>query len=280
MTLIDAIKDRAKRVAARHAGPLLLPLEIARQRDFKVLGALRTLERPIVLGGCGRSGTTLLLSVLSCHPKLFALGDETATLCPHAYERVDEAPDTSYALRTDLLLRYVMREGVPPGAERICEKTPRNVHFFPKVLDAWGERARLIHLVRDGRDVVTSRHPGKPGSWVNPERWIADVHAGLRLEGHPQMLTVRYEDFTANYEQTVRRICEFVGIDFVPEFLKYPDSARLKGNVEQLAWFGGRRPVAAPSNSKRWQAPEHAPLIERLMRDPRAGRLLERYGYL
>jgi hypothetical protein len=278
MSVLDALRFRLVREVERRAGPLMLPLEIARQRDLRVIDALRTLQRPIVLGGCGRSGTTLLLSVLSCHPKLFALGDETATLCPHAYERVNRQPDTSYALRTDLLLRYVMSEGVPHGAERICEKTPRNVHFFPKILDYWGERVRLIHLVRDGRDVVTSRHPGRPGAWVNPERWITDVEAGLRLEGHPQMLTVRYEDFTADYEGSVRRICDFVEIDFVPAFMDYPQSARLTGKVEQLAWFGGRRPVAR-SESKRWQAPEHAELIERLMSDPRAGKLLARYGY-
>ena len=41
---------------------------------------------PIVIGGCARSGTTLLLSVLSCHPNVYAIPVETQALCPTAYD--------------------------------------------------------------------------------------------------------------------------------------------------------------------------------------------------
>jgi len=42
-------------------------------------------RRPIVIGGCARSGTSLLLSLLSCHPQIIAIPVETQTLCPTAY---------------------------------------------------------------------------------------------------------------------------------------------------------------------------------------------------
>ncbi len=32
---------------------------------------------PIIIGGCGRSGTTLLLSILGSHPNIQAIKDET-----------------------------------------------------------------------------------------------------------------------------------------------------------------------------------------------------------
>ena len=40
---------------------------------------------PLIIGGCGRSGTTLLLSVLSAHPKVLAIPHETEAFCPGAY---------------------------------------------------------------------------------------------------------------------------------------------------------------------------------------------------
>ena len=43
-----------------------------------------------MIGGCARSGTTLLLSMLSCHPRLLAIPNETMSLCPTAYELSDE----------------------------------------------------------------------------------------------------------------------------------------------------------------------------------------------
>lgn len=39
-------------------------------------------EKPIVIGGCGRSGTTLLLSILGAHPDIFALASELYPFYP------------------------------------------------------------------------------------------------------------------------------------------------------------------------------------------------------
>jgi hypothetical protein len=232
-----------------------------------------------VIGGCGRSGTTLMLSVLATHPELHAIGSETGALCPHAYHDVDSSPDRNWALRLDILLRYLSKARVAPTARRVCEKTPRNVHFFERILTRWGERVRLIHMVRDGRDVVTSRHPRRDGYWVSPSRWIVDVEAGWRLEGHPQMLTVRYEDFVGDYERSLRRICQFLQLSFVNAFMDYPNSTPpLDGTAEADAWFGARRKVAPPA-TQRWRDPAHAEVIQRLLDDPRGRRLLEAYGY-
>ena len=40
---------------------------------------------PIVIGGCGRSGTTLLTSLLSSYNQLYVIPCETSLLCPGCY---------------------------------------------------------------------------------------------------------------------------------------------------------------------------------------------------
>ncbi len=49
---------------------------IGRIKDFRLY------KSPILIGGCGRSGTTLLTSILSSHPKIALIPHETGIFCP------------------------------------------------------------------------------------------------------------------------------------------------------------------------------------------------------
>jgi hypothetical protein len=228
---------------------------------------------PIVIGGCARSGTTLLLSVLSCHSRIFAIKSETFAFCPKA---TADTPDRSQ-LHLDKLARRLERADIPASCWRWCEKTPKNIRFFGLILDAFGKDVRLIHIVRDGRDVVTSVHPKRPeGFWVTRKRWIQDVAFGLAWAHHPQVLTVRYEDLTLDYRATVTTICDFLDEEFEPSLLEYPDSATISADK---AWFAGAHPVHADSVA-RWNAPQHKAIIDDFMADSRAVELLDRLGYL
>jgi hypothetical protein len=137
-------------------------------------------------------------------------------------------------------------------------------------------RARLIHIVRDGRDVITSIHPGyEKKFWVPPERWIMDVAAGRLMENHPQILTIRYEDLVQQYEATLRRICEFIEEEFDKAFLSYPHSARIK---ESGAWFNPAQ-AANDKSIGRWKDPKYKEVIAALLQEPMAIELLRHYGY-
>ncbi|MCA9555784.1 MAG: sulfotransferase, partial [Myxococcales bacterium] len=46
---------------------------------------MRFPEPPIIIGGCGRSGTTLVASILSCHPRIAVVGPETRAFAAGAY---------------------------------------------------------------------------------------------------------------------------------------------------------------------------------------------------
>src|SRR4029079_19474635 len=101
-----------------------------------------------------RAGTPLLLSMRSCHPHLLAIPNETAALCPTAYELPD-APDLTAPFDLDDL-RDALACEIGPRVRRWMEKTPRNVLYFERILEELWPDARLINVVRDGRDVITS----------------------------------------------------------------------------------------------------------------------------
>jgi len=252
----------------------------ARTSREKALQILEMSQCPIIIGGCGRSGTTLLLSILSCHPHIFGIAEETVALCPDGYGddgMYNPAPDTNKPFQMEKIYRYLIKHDIPAHYRRWCEKTPRNVLTIGKIIDYFGDGVRFIHIVRDGRDVVTSRHPHDPDRyWVPPHRWVQDVSAGRAFENHPQVLTIRYEDLLRDYEAIMLRVCDFIEEEFVPAFLDYPHSAKIN---QSGAWFGPARAISTGAIG-RWRRPEFARRVADLLAEPDAIALLRYYGYL
>lgn len=205
-------------------------------------------EHPaIFIGGCGRSGTTLLREMLNRHPAI-ACGPETSIFgLPFDVQNQSVAWSVpkdeldSLASESENIVeyaesffdRYLLR---PYGKPRWADKTPNNVRVLPKLL-TWFPRGKFIHLIRDGRDVVCSlrHHPRErivdgrlvPVKRDNPigqcaTRWLKDTSAGFAFRGHPRYLEVRYEELVMNPEHTLQQICSFVGEAYDPGMLKPP----------------------------------------------------------
>ncbi|MGF1465716.1 MAG: sulfotransferase [Sandaracinaceae bacterium] len=253
-------------------GPLRVALRTRSERYAELPRVRRLLRAPIIIGGCGRSGTTLLSSVLSCHPHVHPIDRETNAFSPAGYTA---RPDLSLPVRWDWLYLSVLRRGVQPDERHVCEKTPRNVRAFGRLLSRIPE-ARLIHIVRDGRDVVTSRHPLHPerGWYVSPRRWVEDVTAGLAHRDHPRVLTVRYEDLVLEYERVVRVLCAFLDLPASDRFEEFPRHARMR---EHLAYRDRAvQPLSARSIGRWRRHPERARALIDL---PEGAALLARLGY-
>lgn len=252
-----------------------LAREPSRAATFLSVALGLPFERPpIVVGGCGRSGTSVLLSLLSAHPSIQAVPYAT-----HAFARTlySDRPDPEAPFEPWRVWWALTRTGLREGARRWCEKTAKNVVNFGRLASYFDGDVRLIHIVRDGRDVVTSKHRvDRDGYWIAPERWVRDVSAGLRHRHLECVHTVRYEDLVDSTEETLRRMGAFLGEDL----------GRLPGR-----WFHGARVqefgpfdrrVARPlddSSVGRWRGPEYRDRVERLLETPGARELLEELGY-
>lgn len=229
---------------------------------------------PIIVGGCGRSGTSVLLSILSAHPPVQAVPYATHAFAPTLYT---EDPDPGAPFETWRLYWALTRTGVDDRARRWCEKTAKNVINFGRLASYFDGEVRLIHIVRDGRDVVTSKHPvDRDGYWVEPERWVHDVAAGLEHRDLDCVHTLRYEDLVRSTLETLRRLGDFLGEDLVGLADRWVEAAA----VREFGPFGRR--VARPLHLDgvgRWRSPEYERRVEQLLETPGARDLLGEMGY-
>jgi|TARA_B110000467_G_scaffold160834_1_gene180828 hypothetical protein len=231
--------------------------------------------RPVVIGGCARSGTTLLLSLLSSHPRIYAIPVETQTLCPTAYYGDFDA-DAAFDIPT--LNEHLVAANITRKSHLWCEKTPRNIHFFEGILNHFGKSVKLLQIVRDGRDVVCSMHPNDTKqNWVQPHRWVDDVTAGFVFQDHAQVLTIRFEDLIVCFEKTVQDICDFLDIELTHHLIEYPKYATVKTSN---AWLESAHLPSSHSIGK-WRTNNiNSPVIDELLANEDAIRLLRHYNYL
>lgn len=251
---------------------------------------------PIFIGGAGRSGTTLVRSILNAHPRI-AIGAELKvtpaiaqcwqTVRQHeAYlgEEFDLAPadvDAAFGqLVATLLETHRRRSGKP----RVGEKTPNNVFAFP-ALHRMFPGSPLVHVVRDGRDVVRSL---LEKDWTTPDGqpmaitrdpaaaaayWRRAVMAGLAAAEDPSLAgryhEMRYETLVHDPEAAVRKLLAFVGEPWDPAVLHFHQQ-------ETATYTFTQRPITARSVG-RWQD-----VLDRSVKDvvkDVAGDLLLHLGY-
>lgn len=224
-------------------------------------------KAPVLIGGCGRSGTTLLLAILSAHPRIFVFPEETDAFTQWKNGK---------PLRIDRMYRLLLTRKIPETVWRWCEKRPSNVRQIEQILHYFGPEARFIHLVRDPRAVCTSVHPQNPGEyWIPVERYVNDVNAGLVFRDHPQVLTVKYETLVLQTEQCIRELCDFLGEEPVTEIHNWYDRATVRSD---RAWFQGLQEIHTASLD-RWKLPEHEKRINEILERTEIRDLMERLEY-
>jgi hypothetical protein len=209
---------------------------------------------PIFVGGAGRSGTTLIRVILDSHPNI-ACGPElkvTPILAGlwHSFQTAHLPPLREYLLTpadinqifgqmiTSLLEKYRRQTGKP----RIAEKSPNNVFFFQHLHHIFPE-SPLIHVIRDGRDVVCSL---LTMNWVNPqtgrpieytrdarkaaEYWVSAVQTGRKAARDPSLgpryMELRYEDIVGQPERTLRELFGFIEEPWDPAVLEFHQKER------------------------------------------------------
>ena len=207
-----------------------------RQRRCRMAGFVSQ-ERHIVMGGAPRSGTTLLRRLFDRHPEVCS-GAETKLFVPAAFnlDWLAEAygiPSAdldswraSSASQGAFIDAFADRVKHDAGKDRWAEKTPMNIRNLDWIMPRW-PNASIVHIIRDGRDVVCSmrQHPDwrwVDGSWQKvlvprsietyARRWLADTATGMAWRDDPRYVEVRYEDLVADPAGVLRGICDGIGV--------------------------------------------------------------------
>jgi protein-tyrosine sulfotransferase len=257
---------------------------------------------PIVLGGCGRSGTTVLRMMLDSHRRI-CCGPESSLFRRRAVDtrwladRFGFDPAEVRALFDAAASRPAFIEGFAAlcmrkaGKARWAEKTPRNISRIAEIFRCFPQ-ARFVHVLRDGRDVACSlrthpRHRVVDGKLVPTgvhrpiagcaRRWVRDIESSRRWWGDPRFLTVRYEDLVLDPRSVLERVIAMVGEDWDEAMLAHAvadspfrDATRFAQNPEALG-------AVNTSSLGRWQRDLDA--RDRRIFKRIAGPLLVELGY-
>lgn len=258
---------------------------------------------PFFIVGCGRSGTTLVRSMLDAHPdvgvpleSLFIIDyllssqpvETMRTLLPLEYElsewgiEVAQSDLEGCETARDLIAHVHELYLAHHGKRRWGQKTPRFVRYGALIKQHY-PNARFIHLVRDPRAVASSLARSQVHQstlYHGAKRWRGDVAAGLALEqsfAH-DVLRVYYEALVSDPETEVRRICRFLGLDFVEEMLRFYQQAPSDyGSYYHQIHSGLGKPVSS-SSAEGWRdrlSKREVALVERI-----AGSLMDEVGYV
>ncbi len=133
------------------------------------------------------------------------------------------------------------------GKSRWGDKTPAYMLSLTRIGRALPE-ARFIHLIRDGRDVALSQTARaineQPPPPEQAARWVKRITKSreqARKLGGDRYIEARYEDLVRDPEPVLRRICDFVALDFDEGMLSYHERAaeRLQEMSGELRGDGG-----------------------------------------
>lgn len=226
--------------------------------------------KPITIVGAPRSGTTLLLAILGAHPKILSVSEETNILTtPRSFK----TPLLNKFKKTLEILSSISDSELKDSADRWCEKTPKNVLYLKEIIREFGSDIKIIHIVRDGRDVITSKHPLYPDKYfVEPEEWVNDVSQGLKWITHPNVYLIKYEELIENYEQALEGLCDFLELDSCSELMSFHKHTTIR---EFNSWKGKVRPLSMDSVGK-YQNDANAERVRVFLDSPGAKELLAR----
>lgn len=240
-------------------------------------------ERPFarlgLMGGCGSSGTTLLVHLLSRHPEIGSGPEFNCFNRPELYDlstlrrawpeiRRGRAKPAGYIdvpvfmthrdhyQITDELIEQWMRDSSTAGGfigrlkehlhrtlgcRIVLEKSPTNVYCF-RTASAVLPGVKIIHLMRDGRDVAVSLMRRGFSLFGAGSRWLYDTVRAIEARDVPGYLETRYEELVADPEMVCRRLLSHLGVDEMPEASVPVDdhpglyTEQWKSRAEPRAW--------------------------------------------
>ncbi len=196
-------------------------------------------SQAVTVYGALRSGTTLLHLMLDANPNIASPGETD-----FIYDHLEQLPNGNWGYESDKIkadriyrMHFTEHDPVPETAadmiDTIAAKNNKDGAVpvmvqhrrLPIILDQFPDM-RIIHLVRDPRDVARSSigmgwagdvYHGV-GHWIGTERgWDA---AASRLAPE-QSITVTFTQLIAAPEETLTRLCDFIGVPYHPDMLNY-----------------------------------------------------------
>lgn len=242
-------------------------------------------HRKLFLVGVGRSGTSLLQAMLASNEEITFL-PETGFF--RRYVMAGRKADSSKAsiareIKTDPRLTRIKcladvankfdwqqknaRQEFYETLFSLCQessivgdKDPRCIEFISPIASTW-ETAKIIHLLRDPRDVICSK---KKADWSKGRNLFFYLVAGqsqllLAARAHTRfapsrICTVKYETLIKDTEKTLRSLCRWLDLEFQVAMLDFNIAAKDLVAQDEMQWKKETLGPLLKDNSEKWRS--------------------------
>jgi Sulfotransferase family len=262
-----------------------------------------TTDRMIFLTTPMRSGSSLLSRILSANPAV-AMSFDSVNFFRFCYQRYDPiaAPGNLEKLVSDMSHRLGNRFDIQLDVEHCLSLIPSGERsygraywsilrtLFPEKESTWlGDKesmawtripsfldmfpdGRAVIIVRDPRDVVNSfKHTtiAPDNDYLIALFDVVDAinHATrLSLRDPSRVYMVRFERMKLDPENEIRKLCDFIGIDFIPQMLDFDQFVDHSGKKwdakESLSFPEETNPLAPVGRWRKMITPDDLFLCE------------------
>lgn len=188
------------------------------------------MKRIHIVGVSPRTGTTLMLEVMKVCFQIDCYSD-------HEDRITAWSPDECSVFMT--------------------KKPSDVVRVWPLI--SMDRQLHVICMVRDPRDIITSRHGSDPNQyWTGLRFWNLYTEYADSLASHPRFITVRYEDLVREPDRVqVRLMDEIPFLKKSANFSEYHEAASPSGSSKKA--LRGVRPISDASVG-RWR--NHLPRVK------------------
>lgn len=250
-------------------------------------------KKVIFIIGVGRSGTSLLQSMLHAHSEICFIPEaqyvkhymrrksvqrEHENAGPEAFLNVikedeylkksgvnlsdcirEASHDEPFSL-ANVFRSYLTSYSDAADVRYLGEKDARNLDFLEQ-LKANFPNSKVLLIIRDPRDVVLSKtkaawSSGRPywlHALIGNAQLILGQKEGERFFGE-SFMELRYEDLLAQPEQTLGGICKFLEIDYEEEMLRFHINAgELFKEKRELQYKYNNFKPLIKKNSEKWK---------------------------
>lgn len=175
----------------------------------------------------------------------------------------------------------LLRAGEAHGAKLVMDKSLDSVHYAEELMSLFPDML-FLNVLRDPRAQVSSMNRAiihDFDSTLNALEWVRAYKVGSALaERYPErVLTIRYEDFVYKQEATLRSVCAFFGMDYLPEMLDVSRSHEAQQIAQLSALWSSNCFPPIPANTDKFKSQlsmDDIEMIETITQD-----FMKKYGY-
>lgn len=241
-------------------------------------------SKHIFIVGVGRSGTSLLQSMLASHSNVDFL-PETSFIRRYwithkmtrlmrsgnrqkleSLVRLDERLSRlSIDLKTELnfsaktfdfeklesvLYNRICSHELKIKGNFIGDKDPKLIEYQPFISKNF-KHSNIIHIIRDPRDVLLSKKRAEWSKgrhvWLHVFSWRVQLELGFKYDADTNLryFELKYENLISSPEDTLNALCKFLGLTYQPAMLNFSKNNQRFVAPEEFSW---KKEVLKPLN--------------------------------